>query len=562
MGRANKTEILFGLRHHTYIRLAMNSIQTSDVPDSVLLARYANKGDDEAFDRLFARYRRLVFRASVAVLRDAEAAEDAVGATFLLLAKNAGRLSHRTSVAGWLCDTACFTAKNLRRMEDGQLKKLKRIGEELKMEQRTNNGDNDLLDEALAAMPAPARKVLLLKFAQGLTWPEVGEALHCSEGAARQRVQRALGQLSGLLSVSGTAITPQALEKAMANLDRPLQDPRPWLSRVSTDLVRHVMNSKRALRIKYGSAAFALGGLLLFIPPLVNPVATFSKRPGAAAPRPQTISQPVPAVTSSPVPALTKPFTLVYSENAKTEGLPDQNDTLTLSYDGKTLLLERKGVDNGHGTYTSLIQGQKLSIFMEGGRASGLPKELSGVPMTFQMDFDPFDSSKDEWLVRKSNTQAPPLTRWTPVTNIPPVGASLPNPTFRITLDGSYSWFMGDKKTTTRDAQGNLTHFGAYDASYDLSDYRPVGDVPVAGRVVVTRTEGDFRGPNTYTLKSASTEAFPAKKFKLATYQVGDLVSTKSTPGAFTTTTKVYVPKSVSREAKRKLGEFFAKNLP
>jgi hypothetical protein len=55
-------------------------MEDSEPSDSALLAQYARFGDDKAFDQLFKRYRRLVFRASKAVLDDDESAEDAVGA--------------------------------------------------------------------------------------------------------------------------------------------------------------------------------------------------------------------------------------------------------------------------------------------------------------------------------------------------------------------------------------------------------------------------------------------------------------------------------------------------
>ena len=51
------------------------------------------------------------------------------------------------------------------------------------------------LNDALAALGAKDREAVLLRFAEGLSFPELGTALGTSEDAARMRLNRATDRL-------------------------------------------------------------------------------------------------------------------------------------------------------------------------------------------------------------------------------------------------------------------------------------------------------------------------------------------------------------------------------
>ncbi|MDB5305870.1 MAG: hypothetical protein JWO38_72, partial [Gemmataceae bacterium] len=85
-------------------RALLRHLPPAEVPptDADLLRQYAETRDEAAFAELVRRNGPLVLRACRNALRDHAAADDAFQSTFLLLARNATRLTGSPSVAGWL----------------------------------------------------------------------------------------------------------------------------------------------------------------------------------------------------------------------------------------------------------------------------------------------------------------------------------------------------------------------------------------------------------------------------------------------------------------------------
>src|SRR5436305_1932865 len=94
---------LFVQRLRTLLDPARHSADT----DGQLLARWAACRDSGAFAALVGRHGALVWRATRNILHRAEDAEDVFQATFLILARKAAALQQRSSLAGWLYQTAC-----------------------------------------------------------------------------------------------------------------------------------------------------------------------------------------------------------------------------------------------------------------------------------------------------------------------------------------------------------------------------------------------------------------------------------------------------------------------
>src|SRR5215208_15231 len=82
--------------------------------DAELLRRFVASRDEAAYEALVWRHAGLVYGVCRRVLRNAEDAEDAFQATFLVLARKARSIRKGTAVGGWLYQVSCRAALRAR----------------------------------------------------------------------------------------------------------------------------------------------------------------------------------------------------------------------------------------------------------------------------------------------------------------------------------------------------------------------------------------------------------------------------------------------------------------
>src|SRR5215211_5572451 len=95
------------LRH---LRKIVGVPDNGDPPDRLLLERFAATRDEDAFAALVKRHGALVWGVCWRSLRHAQDAEDCFQATFVVLARRAGSVRWRDSVANWLYGVASRVA--------------------------------------------------------------------------------------------------------------------------------------------------------------------------------------------------------------------------------------------------------------------------------------------------------------------------------------------------------------------------------------------------------------------------------------------------------------------
>ena len=88
------------------LRFVVASWKEDARTDVELLLRFIQSRDEQAFTTLVGRHGEMVLRVCFRVLRNSEDAEDALQATFLRLARDAGRIVKREALAGWLFHVA------------------------------------------------------------------------------------------------------------------------------------------------------------------------------------------------------------------------------------------------------------------------------------------------------------------------------------------------------------------------------------------------------------------------------------------------------------------------
>src|SRR4051794_4648404 len=90
---------------------------TDPASDADLVRRFVRARDEEAFAALVARHGGLVLGVCRRALRDADAAEDAFQAVWLVLARKAATLQRPEGLAAWLHGVAREVARNAVRAE-------------------------------------------------------------------------------------------------------------------------------------------------------------------------------------------------------------------------------------------------------------------------------------------------------------------------------------------------------------------------------------------------------------------------------------------------------------
>jgi len=171
----------------------------------------------EAFAALFDRHYRRIF-AYAARRLGAGIAEDVAAETFLIAFDRRDRYDLGRADAGpWLYGIAANLIARHDRAEARHLRALARSGEAVAIEFDADAVAGRLdatavrgrLAEALAALPAAEREVLLLVAWAGLNGPDVAVALDIPAGTARSRLHRARTQMRAALMIEDDTETEQ-----------------------------------------------------------------------------------------------------------------------------------------------------------------------------------------------------------------------------------------------------------------------------------------------------------------------------------------------------------------
>ncbi len=158
------------------------------------------RGDGEAFETLYGRYRRRLYNFVLRHVQDEALAEDLFQETFLRLLRAAPRWQPRARLSTWLYRVAlnlCIDQGRRRREEALPEDAAEAIaGDE--------PGPQGALEAAEAAawlrarvaeLPAEQRAVLLLRVYEGLEEREVAEIVGCPLGTVKSRLHYALRRL-------------------------------------------------------------------------------------------------------------------------------------------------------------------------------------------------------------------------------------------------------------------------------------------------------------------------------------------------------------------------------
>ena len=256
-------------------------MQTTFEPDLVLLQRFKESRDPEAFREIVRRYTGAVFSTCHRILRDPGSAEDAAQETFFRLMTRPHRVT--ASLGGWLHRAATRLALDIRRSDGSRRRReLARVAPE-PVEAMDWADVAPKLDEALAALPEPQRELLVRHFLRGEPQAELAAELDTSPATLSRKMKLAVdalrqelsgcglsltpGLLLALLTQNATSAAPAALKMAMGKMSlfcaaRRLGGPRPG-GLLRGFSLRDLPHKLYSIRWALAAASFSLAVALL-----------------------------------------------------------------------------------------------------------------------------------------------------------------------------------------------------------------------------------------------------------------------------------------------------------
>lgn len=183
------------------IRRVAEDPRLRGLPDGDLLRRFASHQDEAAFGTLLRRHGPMVLDVCRGVLGNDADVEDAVQATFLVLARQAASVRRSASLASWLYGVARRTALKAR------ARSATRHRHETRAPQRQPGPPDDpswrevrqVLHEELGGIPERYRCALVLCYLEGATQDAAAAQLGLAKSTLRERLERGRAMLRARL---------------------------------------------------------------------------------------------------------------------------------------------------------------------------------------------------------------------------------------------------------------------------------------------------------------------------------------------------------------------------
>jgi RNA polymerase sigma-70 factor (ECF subfamily) len=309
--------------------------------DEKLLVRAYQAGDERAFDTIVRTQYNALYAHALKRLMQHEAAEDAVQDTMLRAYRALPNLDGDLALRAWLhriLTNVCHDEGNRRRRQQGIVEKVGALPEE----HAPDPVDDTVLLEtvqvmsnALKELPEAYREALVLRYVDGLSFREVGEATGVTEENARARVHRgrqALHKILTRVSVMAAFIIP-GLKRTHTAPAGPTDAVAVEPVSLVTQLTAHAAQAAPHVSRLAELSATLPGGKSTLAAAAVTAVAAVAAPVAYTVNEVRTPESDRPAVVASApttVPNLNGPITVVSNGTSTTVGLPAAESTTTL----------------------------------------------------------------------------------------------------------------------------------------------------------------------------------------------------------------------------------------
>lgn len=284
--------------------------------DGSLLRAFLDRADQAAFEALLRRHGAMVFQVCLRGLGNVHDAEDALQATFLVLARQAASIRKRESLASWLHGVASHMATHAKRAAT------RRSGHEA----RANPGRAAdpaltaawkelqlLLDQEIGRLPELLREPFIACCLENKSCAEAADQLGVEVTTVWKRLSRARKQLQERLTRRGVSLTAALAAGALAGTGVQATVPRALLSAtvkaaagaaaghaltsgdISPSVISLVEGAKRAMALTKCKVVFSLVFCAGFIGVGLGSLQRLSAQPAAKESEPKaTKTDPKP----------------------------------------------------------------------------------------------------------------------------------------------------------------------------------------------------------------------------------------------------------------------------
>lgn len=173
------------------------------LPDDVLVAR-VRSGDNAVFEILMRRHNRTLFRATRAILRSDDEAEDVMQHAYLRALEHLAEYEGRARFSTWLTRIAVYEAlgrlrrqRRLEQLSDHDIDTEDSMAERTPTpEQRASDAElRTITEAAIDALPRDFRVVFVLRAVEQMSVAEVSECLDIPQETVKTRFFRARKRL-------------------------------------------------------------------------------------------------------------------------------------------------------------------------------------------------------------------------------------------------------------------------------------------------------------------------------------------------------------------------------
>jgi RNA polymerase sigma factor (sigma-70 family) len=210
-----------------HLRMLFDVGTVARLTDGQLLDMFVARRDEAAFTALIERHGPMVQRVCHEILRNHHDAQDALQATFLVLASRASSIRRRDSVASWLYGVALRVGSCTR----SAAARRRRLEHDWAVRRpATCDGDGEILDRhdldlhaELSQLSERFRAPVILCYLEGRTYEEAAQVLQCPVGTiksrlatARERLRRRLARLEKSPTAGPAALLFEAAPRPAA----------------------------------------------------------------------------------------------------------------------------------------------------------------------------------------------------------------------------------------------------------------------------------------------------------------------------------------------------------